>query len=601
MPNQDEIEQQRRLLETHRGNLALYLIQRVQLGKAYIPPGIANGIHEERQNISRIKAILRDWGAEVEDHPDDYDEAENTNRTKRVLRNSRLLSASRIKTFSGHALLVWIGFVCAIILIIIGYFRVYEWKFDTTTIIISGIGVAYICSLFLFLFFRTKSEKKSIGYFGNKPAGIKSPYYSTRVRVLSFLFAILLPVLLISNFFYTVHLSSQPPDDFVILIANFDNGISSADQYGVTETVMASLRSSLGEYGDVRIQSFGRTIKEGEETNNIRIEALRRKASVIIWGWYRVTGTNVQMFVRVENLWQVYPSKSFRVVECDYIGRNTGKAPPIAGLEDFTIQTSVAEDMIFLNLLISGRVQYVRGDYASAINRFSEALQQPIYNNQKLQVYYFRGLAYLSDGEYDKSVNDFSELINIDSDYSWAYYYRGLALLLSNKRELAVGDFSRAIQRNPDVAEIYFHRAVAETSVDPVAGIADYTKAINLQSDLPCPYINRGFLYLNKGDFNGARADFISALKTAPNFYKAHGAMGYYYEKIGNLREALRETNKAIELAPESDVGYFQRAEIYKNLGRRDLAIADFEEYLLLSKDEATKKQVEKILNDLRK
>ena len=69
--SQEQIEEQQNLLAIHRRNLALYLEQRAQLGQAFIPPGIANGIYAERQEIRRIKEILRDWDVRVENYPDD--------------------------------------------------------------------------------------------------------------------------------------------------------------------------------------------------------------------------------------------------------------------------------------------------------------------------------------------------------------------------------------------------------------------------------------------------------------------------------------------------------------------------------------------------
>src|SRR4051794_9488550 len=74
MPSQDDIDRQQTLLATHRRNLALYIQQQSMLGAAYIPPAIANGMREARDNIARIKATLYSWGVAVEDHPDDADQ-----------------------------------------------------------------------------------------------------------------------------------------------------------------------------------------------------------------------------------------------------------------------------------------------------------------------------------------------------------------------------------------------------------------------------------------------------------------------------------------------------------------------------------------------
>ena len=75
MPSQEDIDHQQKLLTTYRRNLAVYINQQSMIGAAYIPPAIANGIRESRDNIARIKGILHKWGVAVEDHPDDDEPA----------------------------------------------------------------------------------------------------------------------------------------------------------------------------------------------------------------------------------------------------------------------------------------------------------------------------------------------------------------------------------------------------------------------------------------------------------------------------------------------------------------------------------------------
>lgn len=75
MPTQEDIDQQNLLLETHRRTLAHYLRRKSIVGEAYLPPEVAHGIRETRDNIRRVKQILRTWGVAVADHPDDEEAA----------------------------------------------------------------------------------------------------------------------------------------------------------------------------------------------------------------------------------------------------------------------------------------------------------------------------------------------------------------------------------------------------------------------------------------------------------------------------------------------------------------------------------------------
>jgi hypothetical protein len=71
MPNQDDIVAQQALLQAHRRTLGVLQEQEAKLGAAYAPPAIANGIAEARAAIARAKRALREWGAPVDDLPDD--------------------------------------------------------------------------------------------------------------------------------------------------------------------------------------------------------------------------------------------------------------------------------------------------------------------------------------------------------------------------------------------------------------------------------------------------------------------------------------------------------------------------------------------------
>jgi len=71
MPDQDDIAAQQVLLQMHRQTLAVLLKQQAQLGESYAPPAIVNGIRSARASIAQVKQALRDWGAPVEDLPND--------------------------------------------------------------------------------------------------------------------------------------------------------------------------------------------------------------------------------------------------------------------------------------------------------------------------------------------------------------------------------------------------------------------------------------------------------------------------------------------------------------------------------------------------
>src|SRR5258706_2645338 len=73
MAQQEDIEEQKKLLETHRRTLSINLMQFALFGIKFVPPHVLHGIREARQQITSIKQILREWGVDVADYPDDED------------------------------------------------------------------------------------------------------------------------------------------------------------------------------------------------------------------------------------------------------------------------------------------------------------------------------------------------------------------------------------------------------------------------------------------------------------------------------------------------------------------------------------------------
>jgi hypothetical protein len=70
-----KVEHQRNLLKIHRTTLAGYLSQRQQLEPGHITPLVINSIQHSRNEIQRIKAILRGWGVAVDDLPEEEPES----------------------------------------------------------------------------------------------------------------------------------------------------------------------------------------------------------------------------------------------------------------------------------------------------------------------------------------------------------------------------------------------------------------------------------------------------------------------------------------------------------------------------------------------
>lgn len=90
--------------------------------------------------------------------------------------------------------------------------------------------------------------------------------------------------------------------------------------------------------------------------------------------------------------------------------------------------------------------------------------------------------------------------------------------------------------------------------------IADYTKAIELKTDLEEAYNNRGNAYAAQGKFDLAIADFNTAIELKPDNAVAYNNRGEAYREQDNFEQAIADYNKAIKFNPHY-------APAYHNLG----------------------------------
>ena len=72
--------------------------------------------------------------------------------------------------------------------------------------------------------------------------------------------------------------------------------------------------------------------------------------------------------------------------------------------------------------------------------------------------------------------------------------------------------------------------------------------------------------------FEKAAKEFEKAIGYRPDFYQAHGSLGYAYRKLGRYDESLAAYNRSLSLNPEYAEAIEYRAEAYLGLNRIDAA-----------------------------
>jgi TonB family protein len=195
-----------------------------------------------------------------------------------------------------------------------------------------------------------------------------------------------------------------------------------------------------------------------------------------------------------------------------------------------------------------------------------------------------RGKAYYLKGDNASAIKAFNEAIRL-RPFVEAYIMRASTYQAIGQRDKALADFNEAIRLDPKSARAYCDRAILEDLLSqPDKALADYNQAIHLAPDFQRAYFNRGAHFRDRRDYEHAVADFTRAIQLMPNDINTYGQRAYTYARQGNHAGALADANVAIKLKPDTRFYLWRatdlrlRAEAYRILGRAELAMRDLRE-----------------------
>ena len=133
----------------------------------------------------------------------------------------------------------------------------------------------------------------------------------------------------------------------------------------------------------------------------------------------------------------------------------------------------------------TGLTLKLQGKYTLAIEKFDHSIK----HKENIESYFFRANCYFKLHEFEKAVNDFTKVIEMDSLSSTSYYNRANAYIYSEKYELALVDIEKAILLEPNGADLYNNRAVIKGKLS-LPYCDDYKKSCTLGDNLGCKNYN---------------------------------------------------------------------------------------------------------------
>jgi len=360
----------------------------------------------------------------------------------------------------------------------------------------------------------------------------------------------------------------------VVLVAQFDGP---EEKYGVRDQILEQLREATKNYKDTEIIALDEVVTSAQGSEYAHKLGEDNRADLVIWAWYRPT-ENPNITLHFESL-------SLPVA---YILDKSATYQPqatLSDLESFEIQRKLGSETSTLVQFLSGYFMYMQGDYQEASSRFEKILTQEDISTfiDVNNLYLLLGALHLNLEQYDRAVQDYSKIIERDSNYIDAYNNRGVVYADLAQYDQAMLDYEKVIELDPNNASVYNNRANSYYDLgqfDPA--IQDYNKAIALDPNYTAAYNNRGRAYDEIKQYDQAIQDYSKAIEIDPNYFNAYYNRGISYAHMNQYDRAIQDFNKTIEIAPENVGAYNNRGNSYLSLDQYDLAIQDFNKAITL-------------------
>ncbi|MBD3336852.1 MAG: tetratricopeptide repeat protein [Candidatus Eisenbacteria bacterium] len=223
------------------------------------------------------------------------------------------------------------------------------------------------------------------------------------------------------------------------------------------------------------------------------------------------------------------------------------------------------------------------GQFTAARGRFEEAL---IHSPQFHAARYNFGLVLRQLGEYEAAAEAIKEGLPGAPQPEMAQRILGDVLARLGRVTEALAAYDAALELDPEMTELHFAKAQllyqrAETDEQRQAAIAAYDAALEADPDHPAAgraYTALAKLHYGIGQKQTALEMYREALGADPDNAELHYNIGVLQSQIGQLTDAVRSLQRAIELrSPNGKAQYVLAGIYYNKLQQDEQAIAAYE------------------------
>jgi tetratricopeptide (TPR) repeat protein len=178
--------------------------------------------------------------------------------------------------------------------------------------------------------------------------------------------------------------------------------------------------------------------------------------------------------------------------------------------------------------------------------------------------------------QYEDALKAFARALKIRPHEPLAHRLRGGVLQECRRYEEAIAAYDAYFRRAAKpAAEVYEARGLCKEKLplpDHAGAITDFSRALEINPNLPRLWVLRGWTQLVTGAAKLALDDFQEALRLDPKNGGAYNGRGYARVKLGQTTKAVADAARALRIEPQTEHTFYKAARIYAQAAARIMA-----------------------------
>jgi tetratricopeptide (TPR) repeat protein len=198
------------------------------------------------------------------------------------------------------------------------------------------------------------------------------------------------------------------------------------------------------------------------------------------------------------------------------------------------------------------------------------------YNKQLPTIYNDQGLKEDSAKNYEKAVQCFTFVKELNPDFPYIELRQGFAYYQLDEDDLALTDLNTYLSKNQNDGGAYHIRALIKFDLkDFIGSVKDLTTEIGIDPNSPYAFSCRAEAKDSLNDKLGAVMDYTIAIRLKPDFTEAYYNRGHAELHLKQNTKALIDYNRAISIGEAGNTAFLYRAELRFSQGDYKDCISD--------------------------